>query len=61
MNRIGVIGINWRNGGADTLARFTVPDPVAGQRLQLVRRPVAEIERPGFEHFERIAAFGDVP
>jgi glutamyl-tRNA reductase len=27
MDRIGVIGINWRNGGEDTLARFTVPDP----------------------------------
>jgi glutamyl-tRNA reductase len=27
MDRIGVIGINWRQGGADELARFTVPEP----------------------------------
>jgi glutamyl-tRNA reductase len=27
MDKIGVIGISWRNGGADMLARFTVPDP----------------------------------
>jgi glutamyl-tRNA reductase len=40
MERIGVIGINWRNGGADALARFTVPE---GDRDALLNRLAGQL------------------
>ncbi len=33
MERIGLVGISWRNGGADTLARFTIPEAERDERL----------------------------
>ena len=40
--------------------RFAVPERAGGHRLQLVSRPVAEIERAGAAHLERITGGRDV-
>ena len=40
--------------------RFAVPELMAGQPLQLVGRPVTEVQRPRRAHLERIAGGGDV-
>ena len=40
--------------------RFAVPQLVVGELLELVRRPVAEVERPRGAELERVAAGGDV-
>ena len=39
---------------------FAVPQRKAGHCFQFVRRPVAEIQRAGLEHFQWIAAVGNV-
>ena len=40
--------------------RFAVPQLEPAHALQLVGRPMPEVQRAGFEHLERIAALGDV-
>ena len=51
------VGAVERNADAD---RFAVAEPVVGQLFELVRGPVAEVERPRRPVLERIAAGGDV-
>src|SRR5205823_5148574 len=40
--------------------RLAVPEPEVGHRLGPVRRPVAEVERPGLVRLERVPPSGDV-
>ena len=52
-----------RIGGVERDAdrhRFAVPELMVGQPLQLVGRPVPEVERPRRAHLERIAGGRDV-
>jgi hypothetical protein len=55
-----------RHGSVDCIDRnadrhgFAVPQREIGHGFQLVSRPVAEVERTSFEHFEGVAAAGDM-
>src|SRR6056297_3893757 len=40
--------------------RFAMSDFIVAQRLQSMRRPVAEIERPRLEHLKGISPLGNV-
>ncbi|GAB4223812.1 MAG: glutamyl-tRNA reductase [Acidobacteriota bacterium] len=44
MERIGLVGLSWRNGGADALARFTIPEPERAGRLPALARALGVAE-----------------
>ncbi len=44
MNRIGIVGIDWRHGGPEALARYTVPADERLQRLPQLREEIGARE-----------------
>ena len=44
VDRIGIVGLSWRDGGAEALARFTIPVPEREQRLSEILEQVGAEE-----------------
>ena len=44
MERIGIFGLSWRQGGAETLARFTIPVDQRPSRIPELSRKIGVAE-----------------
>lgn len=44
MERIGVVGLNWRSGGPERIARFTIPEEQRAERLPALARALGARE-----------------